>query len=275
MPSAHSSSMAVTDLHIDAQDGHRRLKVRCWRSDDARAGDGNPAPIVLLHDSLGCIALWRDFPAQLAQATGRAVIAYDRLGFGQSDPHPAKLPPSFVFDEAQHDFRRVREALGFDRFIAFGHSVGGGMAVACAAAYPQACVALITESAQAFVEERTLAGIRAAREGFAQASQFERLARYHGDKTAWVLSAWIDTWLAPDFADWSLDDFLPQVTCPTLVIHGSEDEFGSAQHPRRIAAGVAGPATLHLLDGVGHVPHREQSEPLLALIAEWLANLSD
>ena len=269
------SAVLVDDLRVPERAVGGGLHVRRWRVEGAAAASGRMTPIMLLHDSLGCVTLWRDFPAQLAQATGRAVIAYDRLGFGQSDPHPGRLSPSFVVDEAHDDFRRVREVLGVDRFIAFGHSVGGGMAVACAAAYPQACVALITESAQAFVEDRTLAGIRAARDGFAQAGQIERLARYHGDKTPWVLSAWIDTWLAPDFADWSLDEILPQVTCPTLVVHGSEDEFGSAQHPRCIAAGVGGPSTLQLLDGVGHVPHREQPERMLVLFAEWLADLPD
>lgn len=267
--------MAVTDLRVDGQGGSGGgLHVRRWRDDDPVAGDRQRAPIVLLHDSLGCVALWREFPAQLARATGRAVIAYDRLGFGRSDPYSGTLPESFVFDQAGNDFRRVREALGFDRFIAFGHSVGGGMAVGCASAYPQACLALITVSAQAFVEDRTLDGIRAARDNFAQPGQLERLVRHHGDKARWVLSAWIDTWLAPDFADWSLDEILPQVRCPTLVVHGSEDEFGSAHHPRRIAAGVSGPATLHLLDGVGHVPHREQPERLLALFAQWLASMA-
>ncbi len=269
------SAVLVDDLRVAERGVGGGLHVRRWCTDGVAAASGRMTPIMLLHDSLGCVALWRDFPERLARATGRDVIAYDRLGFGQSDPHAGRLPASFVFDEAGDGFRRVREALGVDRFIAFGHSVGGGMAVACAAAYPQACRALVTVSAQAFVEDRTLAGIRAAREGFTQPGQVERLARYHGDKTAWVLSAWIGTWLSPDFADWSLDEVLPQVRCPALVVHGSDDEFGSERHPRRIAAGVAGPSTLQWLEGVGHVPHREQPDRLLVLFAAWLAELSD
>lgn len=231
---------------------------------------GTRLPIVLLHDSLGCVALWRDFPSQLALTSGRRVVAYDRLGFGLSDPHPGLLQPDFIHDEARGDFQHVREALGIGRFIVFGHSVGGGMAAGCAAAWIDDCVALVTESAQAFVEDRTLQGIRAARGTFAQPGQVERLAKYHGDKAAWVLAAWIETWLAPTFASWTLDDDLRRVQCPSLVLHGEHDEFGSAAHPQRIAALTGGPSTLHLLRDRGHVPHRERPDDVLDSLRRWL-----
>jgi len=241
-----------------------RLHVRQW--------SGAGVPIVLFHDSLGSVALWREFPEALARATGRAVIAYDRLGLGRSDPHPGRLDFDFVASEAQGAFRDLRAQLGFHRFVAFGHSVGGGMAVACAAAYPESCEALITESAQAFVEDRTIEGILAAKAVFARPGQLERLQRHHGDKAAWVLHAWIDTWLAPEFADWNLDALLRQVRCPTLVIHGDQDEYGSGRHPRRIAEHVKGEATLELLP-CGHVPHRECMEDVLAIVTRWLARV--
>lgn len=250
---------------------HGRLFARRWRP----ATDRGDAAIVLLHDSLGCVALWRDFPERLALATGRAVIAYDRLGFGRSDPPPGRLDRHFVHDEATHGFRHVREAFALERFVVFGHSVGGGMAIACAATWPEPCAALITESAQAFVEDRTVRGILDAREAFAREGQLERLARHHGDKARWVLHAWIDTWLAPDFACWNLDDALRRVTCPVLALHGEDDEYGSARHPERIAANVAGPATMHLLAGVGHVPHRERADEVLELVRDWLGPRED
>lgn len=242
--------------------------ARRWRGRD----DTARAPVVLLHDSLGSVELWRDFPARLAAASGRAVIAYDRLGFGRSDPHPGRLDAGFVAAEAGEGFARVREALGLERFVAFGHSVGGGMAVSCAARFPAQCTGLIAESAQAFVEDRTRAGILAARAVFAEPGQVERLRKYHGDKTEWVLRAWIDTWLAPDFAAWNLDAELARVNCPTLVVHGDQDEYGSLRHPERIAAGVAGPATLRVVRGCGHVPHRERGGEVLETIRVWSAN---
>ena len=249
----------ATDRWIDTAAG--RVFARQW--------DGAGVPIVLFHDSLGSVELWRDFPERLARTTGRAVIAYDRLGFGRSDPHPATLEVDFVASEARGTFRDVREQLGFDRFVAFGHSVGGGMAVGCAAAYPEACEALVTESAQAFVEDRTIEGILAAKDVFAQPGQIERLQRHHGDKADWVLHAWIDTWLAPGFADWNLDASLRQVRCPVLALHGDHDEFGSARHPERIAANVPGGATVALLP-CGHVPHRECLQDVLAAIERFL-----
>ncbi|NUO76864.1 MAG: alpha/beta hydrolase [Lysobacter sp.] len=251
---------------IDTPQG--RLYARRWRSP---AGYADLPPIVLFHDSLGCVELWRDYPERLAYATGREVVAYDRLGFGRSDPHPDRLRADFIHDEARVGFAHVREQLGIGEFIAFGHSVGGGMAVGVAAAYPEHCRALITESAQAFVEDRTLAGIRAAKLAFAQPGQVERLQRYHGDKAAWALSAWIDTWLAPEFADWSLDDDLRQVHCPVLALHGDGDEFGSARHPERIVALSAGPSTMQLLEGCGHVPHRERADGVLDIVVRWLS----
>lgn len=184
------------------QSGSYNLFARSWRPTFTRQGDPT---IVLFHDSLGCVALWRDFPDRLATATGLPVVAYDRLGFGRSDANPEQLTCAFITDEARTGFVAIRKALGLNCFIAFGHSAGGGMAIATGAAFPEACAAVITLPAQAFAEEHTLTGIRAARVQFAVPDQFARLARYHGDKTQWVLDAWIETWLSPNFAAWTLN----------------------------------------------------------------------
>ncbi|WP_031370641.1 alpha/beta fold hydrolase [Lysobacter antibioticus] len=244
-----------------------RLYAKAWMpATDA----GESVPIILFHDSLGCVELWRDFPVRLARTTGRQVVAYDRLGFGRSDRHPGHLDGRFVHDEAHGAFTALRNQLKIGRFVAFGHSVGGGMAIGCAASFLEDCTGLITESAQAFVEDRTLQGIRAAQQSFAEPGQLERLQKYHGDKAAWVLSAWIDTWLAPSFAGWNLDEALGRIRCPNLVIHGEHDEFGSLLHPQRIADLTHGPAINRILKGCGHVPHREAPETVLELIDSWL-----
>lgn len=246
-----------------------RLFASSWTPDTA----SDAAPVLLFHDSLGCVALWRDFPAALAQATGRRVVAYDRLGFGQSDACTAPLTPAFVQHEALASVPALCAQLDLPRFVAFGHSVGGAMAVETAAAFGERCVALVTESAQTFAEDRTLEGIRVAKAQFAQPGQLDRLARYHGDKAHWVLQAWTETWLSPAFADWSVHAVLPAVHCPVLAIHGEDDEYGSLVHPRRIAASVAGPAATLLLPGCGHVPHREQPEAVLQALTRFLQPL--
>lgn len=242
-----------------------RIFTRIWH------GASGKAPIVLFHDSLGCVDLWRDFPARLAAATGRKVIAYDRPGFGRSDPRQDTLQLDFVADEAERSFPLIRERLGLQRFVALGHSVGGGMAVHCAARYADDCGALITVAAQAYAADETRQGIRIAKEEFRSADQFERLSRYHGEKAGWVLDAWTETWLDPAFGSWSLADVLPMVRCPVLAIHGVRDEYGSARHPEMIAQRSGGPSRIVMMQDTGHVPHRERPDELAALVAEFIA----
>lgn len=244
-----------------------RLYAKCWAPSH---GESSQVPIVMFHDSLGSVELWREFPERLVTATGHHVIAYDRLGFGKSDPHPAMLTSSFIRDEASGDFQSVREALGISSFVAFGHSVGGGMAVGCAARFGTDCEALITESAQAFVEDRTVSGITEAQVAFQQPGQMERLKKYHGEKAPWVLNAWIETWLSPGFADWNLDAELKRVSSPTLAIHGGHDEYGSALHPQRIAELSGGRSAFEILAHCGHLPHREHPEVVADLVRRWL-----
>jgi pimeloyl-ACP methyl ester carboxylesterase len=225
------------------------------------------APILLFHDSLGCIELWRSFPKALAVTTGRCVIAYDRLGFGRSDPYPGRLGSDFIGREAQHVVPRLCEQFGITEFVACGHSVGGGMAVETAARFPTRCQALVTIAAQAFVEDRTLEGIRVAQREFQDPANLARLAKYHGDKAQWAVDAWIETWLSPVFEHWTLNEALAAVRCPVLAIHGDRDEYGSIEHPKRIAAGRG---TARILPDTGHVPHREREELLVDVIQQFL-----
>lgn len=256
----------VQDRMIRARTGD--IFARLWWENGA-LGDA-PPPFVLFHDSLGCTELWRGFPAALATATGRPVISYDRAGFGRSDPFPGELPADFIAAEATGSLPLLRETFGFSRFIACGHSVGGGMAAEIATRHADTCLALVTMGAQTFVEARTLDGIRAAKAGFADPQGLSRLERYHGDKARWVVDAWTETWLSPAFAGWTLDAALDRVSCPVLAIHGDADEFGSAEHPRRIAKGRG---RAEILAGIGHNPHREAQEHVLRLIGGFTAGL--
>jgi pimeloyl-ACP methyl ester carboxylesterase len=254
--------MQTIDAWVEVTGG--RMFSRRWS-----LGDGARPPILLLHDSLGSVEQWRDFPPALARATGRDVVAYDRLGFGKSSPRTAPPSVRFIEEEAQY-FPPLLRTLGGDRCVLFGHSVGGAMALLIAATHGGACEAVITESAQAFVEPRTREGIRAAQAQFAQPRHFEKLVRWHGDKARWVLDAWTCVWLSDEFAHWDLDSCLTNVTCPVLAIHGDLDEYGSVAFPRRIASGVRGRAELAILEGCGHVPHRERRAEVLRLTAAFL-----
>ncbi|MDO5706711.1 MAG: alpha/beta fold hydrolase, partial [Paracoccus sp. (in: a-proteobacteria)] len=211
--------MQISDHRLSIDGGV--IAARVWCPDGA-AG----APVALFHDSLGSVELWRDLPQVLARESGRVVAAWDRAGFGLSAPRNDTLPLDFIAREAGNAVR-VADALGLDRFVAMGHSVGGGMSVETAAQYPDRVAGLITIAAQAFVEDRTMRGVEHARDLYADPEALARVARYHGDKARRVVDAWTETWLHPDFAGWTLDGALTRVRAPALILHGENDEYGS------------------------------------------------
>ncbi|MFC3861947.1 alpha/beta fold hydrolase [Deinococcus antarcticus] len=262
-----NADISVSDAWVKHPQG--KLFTRTWTP----AGELAGVPILLFHDSLGSVELWRGFPAALSAATRRKVMVYDRLGFGKSDVYAGAFPLEFIADEATTFVPALLEGLGLKRFIALGHSVGGGMIVNVAALYPGAVVALITEAAQAFPEDQTLKSITEAKEQFRDDAQVARLAKYHGDKARWVLNAWTDTWLHPGFATWSLEGVLPRVTCPTLVIHGEHDEYGSLRHPEMIGERSGGPAQVEIIAGAYHVPHREKPELIVQMVADFVRDM--
>lgn len=245
------------------------LYVKCWVP---HTKDSTPklAPVILFHDSLGCVELWRDFPEMLARSLGRQVIAYDRPGFGRSYSRSDDLETDFIVYEATGPFTTICNELGVEEFLALGHSVGGAMAAVCAATFPDRCVALITEAAQAFVEDRTVKGILDAQSVFAEDGQINRLKKYHGEKADWVLRAWVETWVSDNFQNWNLNEVLSRVTCPVLAIHGDNDEFGSIAQPERYTSLPLGPCIMEILPNCGHVPHKEMSEAVVSVTMRFL-----
>ena len=241
-----------------------RLFVKSW-TPTAPCG----APILLFHDSLGCTKLWRSFPSALATASGRAVISYDRLGFGRSDPRTDALARDFVAREGRTVAPLVLDAVGVERFVAFGHSVGGGMAAEAGAACGARCEAVITASSLAFVDARGRDGIARESAVFEAPGGLEKLARHHGDKARWVLDSWVKTWLSSDFDDYQFDSALAACTGPVLALQGDRDEYGGPEHPRRIA-GAARRGSMGMIADCGHFPHREREASLVAAIARFL-----
>lgn len=252
---------------LDVASGGATLRVRLVEHDAA----GAPLPtIVFLHDSLGCIALWRDFPERLAGAAGCHALVYDRRGYGESSPFPdTPRTPTYLEEEADA-LPPLLERCGVGDAILFGHSDGGSIALLAAARHPARVRAVVTEGAHVFVEEITLEGIRAAREALRTTTLRQRLMRYHGARTDGVTSAWIDTWLRPDFRDWNIERYLPRIAAPVLVLQGVHDEFGSVAQVEAIVRGTGGVGESLLIPAAAHTPHREATDVVLATTADFL-----
>jgi pimeloyl-ACP methyl ester carboxylesterase len=225
-------------------------------------------PAVLLHDSLGSVDLWRDFPKLLAKRLSRTVIAYDRLGFGKSDKRN-KIPSlNFIEEEALKYFPDIKSGLMISKYILIGHSVGGGMAVNIAS-MDKDCKCVVTIASQAFVEKRTLEGIKKAKNQFEKSGQLERLEKWHGNKAKWVLDFWTTIWLSQKFSDWSLHGCIENVKCPVLAVHGEDDEYGSSAFPEFIAGKAGGISEMIIMKNCGHLPHREKPDEVINFLEKF------
>lgn len=222
--------------------------------------------LVFLHDSLGCITTWRDFPAELGRAVGCDVLIYDRQGYGRSDPFdPEPRAADYMHREADV-LVQLLEQEGIDQAILFGHSDGGTIALLAAAHQPECIAAVITEGAHVFVEEVTLNGIRAAERQFASTDLKEKLQRHHGDKTDALFHAWTRTWQAPFFRDWNIVSEIAAIRCPVLVLQGVDDAYGTEAQVDAIVAAVGDRAQPYMIPGAAHTPHKEAP----AITLEWV-----
>jgi len=258
-------AITTTEHWVPTQGG--KLYSKCWQPNNTVG-----VPIILLHDSLGSTVQWRDLPEKLAQASKRKVVAYDRLGYGQSAPRSDTVTRDYVTDEANEGFRAVLEHFAIDEFVVFGHSVGGCMGICIAGIYGNRCQGLVSIAAQTLAEDCTVASIKAAKQALSSPEQWPRMVKYHGENAQWVMDTWVNTWTQEEsLEDWHLFAYLAALTCPVLVVHGKNDEFGSLAHPQSVQDHASTDVTLMLLDGVGHVPHREKPAEVLAAVQKFLA----
>jgi pimeloyl-ACP methyl ester carboxylesterase len=232
-------------------------------------GDAGRRALVLLHEGLGSVGLWRGFPAALQAATGRRVIAFSRFGHGRSARPPAPRKPGFLHTEALEVLPAVLAQAGAPAPILVGHSDGASIALIHAAAHPVTGVVLIAPHVVA--EDVTLASVAATRERFLHGGLRERMARHHDDADA-AFWGWCDVWLDPVIRDWSLEPEAARLRCPTLLIQGEDDPHGTLGQLDRIEARARGPVERLVVPG-GHEPHREAPDAVLAAIARFSAGL--
>jgi pimeloyl-ACP methyl ester carboxylesterase len=239
-----------------------RLELQRWT--------GGGVPILLLHEGLGSVSMWRDFPQRLALATGHSVLAWSRRGYGQSDPLPGRREPDYMHREADA-VPRLMDELAIERAVLFGHSDGASIALIAAARLPDRVAALILEAPHVFLEELSIASIARTKQLYSTTSLGQLLGRHHRDPDA-VFWAWNDIWLDPRFRDWSIEELLPAIRAPALLIQGRDDEYGTLAQLDRIAAALPGIERLEL-EHCGHAPHRDQPEAVLAAAAAFLQRI--
>ncbi|AKK73485.1 alpha/beta hydrolase [Chryseobacterium gallinarum] len=234
----------------------------------------NRPTIVFLHDSLGSVQLWRDFPAELSDATNCNVLVYDRLGYGRSYPMPTHERPVNYMELEADLLNDLLIRLDIDNAILFGHSDGGTIALITAAKYPEKVEAIICEAGHIFVEEVTLKGVYAAWEAYKTTNLPERLQKYHGDKVETLFKAWTETWTRDDYRNWNIEYLLKNITCPLLFIQGEADEYGTLDQVEKTISQVSGSAEKYIIPGIGHTPHKEAPEQVLEKAADFISKNS-
>jgi pimeloyl-ACP methyl ester carboxylesterase len=235
-----------------------------------RAADA--PPLVFLHEGLGSIGLWRDFPDRVAAATGAPVLIYERFGHGRAGPPTEPRGVDYQHREALEVLPRVLDHFGIARPVLVGHSDGASIALIYAGASGRPVHGLVLEAPHVFVEDITLAGIRATVDIWQSTDLPQRLARHHNDAAA-LFDAWSGIWLSPPFRDWNIENVLAAITAPTLVIQGQDDEYGTPAQVEAIARQVSGPCRTLLLEACGHTPHRDQADAVVRAVAGFVAAL--
>ena len=238
-------------------------------------GEAERPCLVFLHEGLGSVAQWNGFPQRLCHRTGCPGLVYDRLGHGKSSPLIQPRTIRYLHEAALDELPKVVEALiPGQRFILIGHSDGGSISLIFSAERHPLLLGAITVAAHVFVEPVSLAGIRKAEEAFVQGKLRKGLARYHGQKTEQLFKAWAETWTSPSFRSWTIEELLPSIAVPLLVLQGRDDQYGTAAQVEAIVNKSGGPATPLLLEDCGHAPHLDFPELTLDLMSCFVNRLA-
>jgi pimeloyl-ACP methyl ester carboxylesterase len=230
----------------------------------------NRPTLVLLHEGLGSVAMWRDFPERLAAATGCATLVYSRYGYGQSDVLEEPFDPGFMHREGIEVLPEVLAALAIENPLLVGHSDGGSIALLHAAESDSKAVGIVALAPHCFVEDISIRSIAAAKVAFETTDLPARLEKYHRDVRR-TFYGWNDIWLHPDFRAWNIEDCLPNIRCPILAIQGEDDEYGTMAQIEAIAAQASSSSGVELLKlaDCRHSPHRDQTAAVIDAIGRF------
>ncbi len=229
--------------------------------------------LVLLHEGLGCVAMWKDFPQQLARKTGCRVLTYSRSGYGGSDPCALPRPLLFMHDEGLRVLPKVLTAANIKNAILVGHSDGASIALIGAGGRDERILGVVLMAPHVFVEELTLTSIHAATTTYRSSGLRERLARYHGDNVDCAFLGWSQVWLDQDFQDWTLDAELAKIEVPVLLLQGEQDNYGTIRQLETIAGQLTDLTETIFLPDCGHSVFRDQPTVTLHAITDFLQRL--
>jgi len=234
---------------------------------------GTAPTIAMLHEGLGCVALWRDFPAKLAAATGWGVFAYSRAGYGQSDPVDLPRPLDYMTEEAMLSLPQVLAAIGFERGVLLGHSDGASIAAIYAGEHEDERVTgLVLMAPHVFTEAPGLAAIAEAADAYRAGDLRARLAKHHADVDC-AFCGWNGAWLDPGFEAWNIEASLGRWRVPALLIQGADDQYGTIAQIRAIEARSPAPVESIILDDCRHSPQFEQPEATLSAVVAFCREL--
>jgi pimeloyl-ACP methyl ester carboxylesterase len=236
--------------------------------------DGSGPVLVFLHEGLGSIELWRDFPGRIAEATGLPALVYSRHGYGRSDPLTERRPLRYLHHEALDVLPAVLDACGVRDPVLIGHSDGASIALLAAGAGVVPVRGAVVMAPHVFVEDITIAGIEKAATAWNEGGLARALARYHADAEG-AFRGWNEAWLAPEFRAWNIEEYLPGIRCPLLAIQGVDDEYATLAQIDAIERQVTGPFERQDLADCRHTPWRDQPDPVAAAIARFVAGLPD
>lgn len=237
-----------------------------------------PSPVhaptmVFLHEGLGSISQWRDFPAELCSRLGCGGLVYSRCGHGKSDALTGPRTTRFMHDEAIEVLPRLMEMFEIKRPILVGHSDGASIALIHAGSGAGDPFALILEAPHVFVEDVTVNRIAELRDLYRSTDLRTRLARHHGQNVDTLFDYWTDVWLRPEFRRWNIERYLPDVTCPTLIIQGKQDEYGTDRQVNTLLAALGGRCEGIVLERCGHSPHIDQRSTVSDLMTRFVRDL--
>ncbi|HYR77817.1 MAG TPA: alpha/beta hydrolase [Pyrinomonadaceae bacterium] len=231
--------------------------------------------LVFLHEGLGCVAMWKGFAERVVAATGYGALVYSRAGYGKSGPCKLPRPVRFMHDEALIELPQVLDAFEIRETILVGHSDGGSIALIHAGGIGDARISgLVLLAPHVFVEEPGLESIRRIAEDYRTGNLRQRLQRYHGENVDGAFWGWNEVWLNPEFRSWNIEEYLPRIRVPVLLIQGADDQYGTPAQIGVIEGGIAGPAETVILKDCGHSPHLDQPEQTLAMINGFVQGIA-